>query len=79
MEITAKFEKRNSSYIVVDAETYYVNRGKEKTLSIWSFVKYIVFKFLAEFGVCCERVVLKGVKIEDLTTVQGIFERGVGL
>jgi len=70
-----KFEKKNSSYLVVDAETYYVNRGKEKTLSIWSFVKDIVFKFLAEFGVCCERVVLKGVKIEDLTTGTGYLRK----
>jgi len=70
-----KFEKRISSYLVVDAETYYVNRGKEKTLSIWSFVEDIVFKFLAEFGVCCERVVLKGVKIEDLTTGTGYLRK----
>jgi len=70
-----EFEKRISSYFVVDAETYYVNRGKEKTLSIWSFVEDVVFKFLAEFGVCCERVVLKGVRIEDLTTGTGYLRK----
>jgi len=70
-----KFEKRISSYLVVDAETYYVNRGKEKTLSIWSFVEDIVFKFLAEFGVSCELDALKGVMTEDLTTGTGYLRK----
>ena len=70
-----KIDKRINSYLVVDAETYYNNRGKEKTLSIWSFVKDIVIKFLAEFGVCCELVVLKGVKIEDIMTGMGYLRK----
>jgi hypothetical protein len=65
-----EFDK-SGSYLVVDAKTYYDNRGKQKTLSIWSFVRDIVFKVLAEFGVCCERITLKGVKDEDLTTGTG--------
>jgi len=61
--------------LVVDAETYQDNRGTEKTLSIWSFVKDVVFKALAEIGVRCERVTLKGVKIEDLTTGTGYLRK----
>jgi hypothetical protein len=63
-----KFEKAK---LVVDAETYLANRGKEKTLAIWSFVEGVVFKILAEFGVCCERVALSGVKNGDLITGTG--------
>ena len=70
-----KFEKENGTHLVVDAETYYVNRGKEKTLSIWSFVEDVVFKVLAEFEVCCERVTLRGVKNEDLTTGTGYLRK----
>ena len=61
--------------LVVDAETYQDNRGKEKKLAIWSFVTDVVFKVLAEFGVRCERVTLKGVKIEDLTTGTGYLRK----
>lgn len=66
-----KFEKQKSPHLVVDARTYEANRGNEKTLAIWSFVKDTVFKVLSEFGVCCERVALKGVKEKDLTTGTG--------
>jgi len=66
-----KFEKEMSPPLVVDARTYEANRGSEKTLAIWSFVKDAVFKALSEFGVCCERVALKGVKEEDLATGTG--------
>ncbi len=65
-----KFEKKNA-HLVVDATTYESNRGSEKTLAIWSFVKDTVFKVLSEFGVSCERVALKGVKEEDLATGTG--------
>ena len=44
-------------------------------MSIWSFVKNIVIKFLAEFGICCELVVLKGVTIEDITTGTGYLRK----
>ena len=70
-----KFEKKGSPYLVVDAESYYGNRGKEKTLSIWSFVEDVVFKFLAKFGVSCKRVPLTGVMIEDLTTGTGYLRK----
>ena len=70
-----RFEKENSGQLVVDAETYQASRGKEKTLAIWSFVADVVFKALAEFGVCCERVALKGVKDEDLTTGTGYLRK----
>ena len=66
-----KFEKEKGAHLVVDAGTYLANRGKEKTLSIWSFVEDVVFKNLSNFGVICERVALKGVKNEDLTTGTG--------
>jgi len=66
-----KFEKEKCTHLVVDAGTYFANRGSEKTLAIWSFVEDTVFKVLSEFGVCCERVALKGVKEEDLTTGTG--------
>jgi hypothetical protein len=65
-----KFEKK-SAHLVVDARTYEANRGSEKTLAIWSFVKDTVFKVLSEFGVCSERVALKGVKEEALATGTG--------
>jgi len=65
-----RVEKENAQ-MVVDAETYNANRGSEKTLAIWSFVEDTVFKVLAEFGVRCERVALKGVREEDLTTGTG--------
>jgi len=67
----------NAKHLVVDAETYIANRGSEKTLAIWSFVEDTVFRVLSEFGVCCERVVLKGVKEEDVTTGTG-YLRGKG-
>ena len=66
-----RFEKEKSAHLVVDARTYEANRGSEKTLAIWSFVKDTVFKVLSEFGVCCELAALKGVKEEDLTTGTG--------
>jgi len=66
-----KFEKEKSAHLVVDARTYEANRGSEKTLAIWSFVKDTVFKVLSESGVCCELAALKGVKEEDLTTGTG--------
>lgn len=70
-----KFENAKTPSLVVDAETYIANRGKEKTLAIWSFVEETVFKVLSEFGVCCDRVALKGVKSEDLTTGTGYLRK----
>ena len=66
-----KLEKEKSALLVVDASTYEANRGGEKTLAIWSFVKDTVFEVLSELGVCCKRAALKGVKEEDLATGTG--------
>jgi len=66
-----KLEKEKRGYLLVDARTYIANRGSEKRLAIWSFVQDVIFNFLSEVGVCCELVVLKGVKKEDLTTGTG--------
>jgi hypothetical protein len=66
-----KFERDKSTHLAVDARTYEANRGSEKKLAIWSFVEENAFKVLSEFGVCCERIALKGVKEEDLTTSTG--------
>jgi hypothetical protein len=66
-----RFESAKTPRLVVDADIYFANRGSEKTLAIWSFVEDTVFKVLANYGVCCERVALEGVKTEDLTTGTG--------
>jgi len=66
-----RFEKKNRPHLEVDSINYEANRGNQKTLAIWSFVKNIIFKILSEFGVCCERVALKGVKKEDIVTGTG--------
>jgi hypothetical protein len=66
-----KFETEKRACLVVDARAYEANRGSEKTLAIWSFVKDTVFKAVSELGVYCERVALKGVKEEDLATGTG--------
>lgn len=63
--------EEKDSRIVVDAQTYIDNRGTEKTLAIWSFVENSVFKILSQFGINCERITLKGFKVEDLTTGTG--------
>jgi hypothetical protein len=65
------FETEKKACLVVDARAYEANRGSEKTLAIWSFVKDTVFKTISELGVSCERVPLKGVKEEDLATGTG--------
>ena len=70
-----KFEKDPRQRLVVDAESYIENRGNEKTLAIWAFVEDVVFKVLREFGVSCERVALKGVAAEDLTTGTGYLRK----
>ena len=70
-----KFEIEETAYLVVDAETYQANRGTEKTLSIWPFVEDVVFKTLAQFGVRCERLVLKGVTEDELITGTGYLRK----
>lgn len=66
-----KVDKENGTHLVVDPETYFANRGSEKTLATWTFVQDTIFKLLSEFGICCERVALKGVNEQDLTTGTG--------
>jgi len=66
-----KLEKEKDVYLAVDAGTYEASRGGEKSLAIWSFVKENIFKVLSEFGVCCERVALEGVREEELATGTG--------
>lgn len=66
-----RFEKEKNASLMVDARTYEANRGTEKTLAIWPFVKDTVFKVLSDFGIHCERVALKGVQEADLTTGTG--------
>jgi hypothetical protein len=63
-----KFEKGKKTHLVIEARTYIANRGSEKTLAIWAFLKGTIFSVLSEFGVTCERVALEGVKEENLTT-----------
>ena len=65
------FEKGNEGRLTVDSETYEANRGNQKRLAIWSFVKDTVFEILSGFGVYCERVPLKGIKEESLVTPTG--------
>lgn len=64
-------EEKNGAYLVVDARTYLTSRGNEKRLAVWSFVQDTVLTVLSDFGVRCERVALKGVRQEDLTTGTG--------
>ena len=64
-------EVEDGAHLVVDAKTYIDNRGSEKTLATWSFVKDVIFKILSEFGMRCERVMLKEAKEKDLTTPGG--------
>lgn len=68
-------DSETASYLVVDAATYHASRGKEKRLAIWSFVQDVVFKGLADFGVCCELVALTGVTTEDVTTGTGYLRK----
>jgi len=64
-------KKENDASLEVDAKTLLANRGNEKTLAIWSFLRDTVFKVLLDFGVHCERVVAKGIKEKDLETGTG--------
>lgn len=63
-----EFKEGDGAHLVVDAKAYMDNRGSEKTLGSWSFVEDVILKFLAEFGIRCERVALEGVKEKDLMT-----------
>jgi hypothetical protein len=63
-----KFEKDKNAPLMIDARTYLANRGSEKTLAIWSFVRDTVFKVLSEFGVSCQLIAFKGVEEKDLAT-----------
>ncbi len=66
-----EIEKKNGGNLTVNAKTYISNRGSEKSLAIWSFVRETIFKTLQEFKVQCERVPLKATKEENLATGTG--------
>ncbi len=63
-----KLEEDTKAKLVIDAKTYLAERGSEKNLAIWAFLKDIIFPALSEFGVNCERIALEGVEEKDLTT-----------
>lgn len=66
-----EFEDRKKAHLALDPRTFLANRGSEKSLAIWSFLKDIVFSALSEFGIFCELIALEGVKEKDLTTGTG--------
>lgn len=61
----------NISCLVIEPKLYLANRGSEKQLAIWSFLESVIFRALSELGICCNRVALNDVKLEDLTTGTG--------
>jgi len=63
-----KFEKDKRAHLAIDARMYLANRGSEKTLAIWTFLKDTVFRILSKFGISCERVALEDVQEMDLVT-----------
>ncbi len=63
-----EFEKGDFSHLTIDAKTFLANRGNQKILAIWSFLRDAVFRVLSDLGITCERVLLKGAKEEDLVT-----------
>jgi hypothetical protein len=71
MACFGKNKKEIGAFLEVDAKTFLANRGNEKTLAIWSFLRDTVFKVLLDFGVHCERVAAKGIKEKDLETGTG--------
>jgi hypothetical protein len=66
-----RVEEEGRPHLAVDAEAFEANRGSEKTLAIWSFVKATVFPVLSELGIHGARVALPGVKEETLVTGTG--------
>jgi hypothetical protein len=73
--ILGNYGKSENEYLVVDAETFLSNRGKEKKLAILSFVEDAVFRVLSDFGICCELVASGRVKKGDLTTGTGYLRK----
>lgn len=68
-----EFKEDNGAHLVVDAKTYIDNRGSEKTLATWSYVKDVIFKILPEFGVHGELVpLIKRWK----TAMEGLRQKG---
>lgn len=64
-------ELKEDGRMVIDATSYLDNRGKEKQLATLSFVKEVIFKYLAAFGVHCEHVVSEEGKKKGATTPTG--------
>jgi hypothetical protein len=52
----AEFKPDDGAYLIVDAKTYIDNRGSEKALATWTYVKDVIFKVLPEFGIHSELV-----------------------
>jgi len=70
-----RFEKEERPHLVVDGRTYEANRGDQKMLAIWPFVRDTIFNVLSQFRVYCERVVLNGMEEKDLVTGTGYMRR----
>ena len=51
-----EFKQDDGAHLIVDAKTYIDNRGSEKTLATWTYVKDVIFKVLPEFGIHAELV-----------------------
>ena len=61
----------DGAHLVIDSKSYLTNRGSEKTLASWPFVKDTVFKVLLEFGVHSEFVELEDAPKKGVTTGTG--------
>jgi len=59
------------AHLVIDGKSYLANRGSEKTLASWPFVKETIFRVLPEFGVHCEFVQLENAPRKGVTTGTG--------
>lgn len=51
-----KFKQDDRAHLIVDAKTYIDNRGSEKTLATWTYLKDVIFRVLPEFGIHAELV-----------------------
>ena len=51
-----EFKQDDGAHLIVDAKTYIDNRGSEKTLATWTYVKDVIFKVMPEFGIHAELI-----------------------
>jgi len=61
----------DGAHLMIDSKSYLANRGSEKTLASWPFVKDTIFKVLLEFGVHSEFVELEDAPKKGVTTGTG--------